>query len=179
MLILADNDVGGAVVALRRILESVEWATFSAMLDLRFIEFTDVGLARDASDPLVWHTYQEVGAVLITANRASGDASLEHTIPEHAGADSLPVVTIGDPQRVIRDPAYAQECAISLGEIHAHHDSPEVERAEDVYQQAMTLAVELGMGPLQAHCLLGLGMLSARLSRREQARTELSAAIEL
>jgi hypothetical protein len=114
MLILADNDVGGAVAALRRILESVEWATFSVMLDLRFIEFTDVGLARDASDPLVWHTCQEVGAVLITGNRASGDSSLEHTIREHAGADNLPVVTIGDPQRVIRDPAYAQECAISL-----------------------------------------------------------------
>jgi hypothetical protein len=97
MLILADNDVGGAVAALRRIFESVEWATFSAMLDLRFIEFTDVGLARDASDPLVWHTCQEVGAVLITGNRASGDASLEHMIREHAGADSLPVVTIGDP----------------------------------------------------------------------------------
>ncbi len=114
MLILADNDVGGAVEALRHILESVEWAAFSAMLDLRFIEFSVVGLARDASDPLVWHTCQEVGAVLITGNRASGDASLEHTIWEHAGADSLPVLTIGDPQQVVRDPAYARECAISL-----------------------------------------------------------------
>jgi hypothetical protein len=114
MLILADNDVEGVVAALRRILESAEWAAFSAMLDLRFIEFADVGLARDASDPLVWHTCQEVGAVLITGNRASGDASLEHTIREHTGADSLPVVTIGDPQRVVRDPAYARECATSL-----------------------------------------------------------------
>jgi hypothetical protein len=114
MLILADNDVGGAVAALRRVLESGEWAAFSAMLDLRFIEFADIGLPRDASDPLVWHTCQEVGAVLITGNRASGDASLEQTIREHAGMDSLPVVTIGDPQRVIRDPAYARECAISL-----------------------------------------------------------------
>ena len=32
MLILADNDVGGAVAALRRILESEEWAAFSATL---------------------------------------------------------------------------------------------------------------------------------------------------
>jgi tetratricopeptide (TPR) repeat protein len=66
-----------------------------------------------------------------------------------------------------------------LGEIHAHQEPPEVERAEDIYQQAMTLAVELGMGPLQAHCHLGLGMLLARIGRREQARIELSAAIEL
>jgi hypothetical protein len=34
--------------------------------------------------------------------------------PGTRGAYSLPVVTIGDPQRVIRDPAYARECAISL-----------------------------------------------------------------
>ena len=114
MLILADNDVGGAVAALRRIMESAEWAAFSAMLDLQFIEFADVGLIRDSSDPLVWHTCQKVGAVLITGNRASGNASLEHTIREHAGADNLPVVTIGEPQRVVRDPAYAWEGAISL-----------------------------------------------------------------
>lgn len=43
MLILADNDVGGAVAARRRIVESDEWAEFSATLDLRFVEFADVG----------------------------------------------------------------------------------------------------------------------------------------
>ena len=43
MLILADNDVGGAVAALRRILESEEWAEFSATLALRFVEFVRCG----------------------------------------------------------------------------------------------------------------------------------------
>jgi len=38
MLILADNDVGGAVTALRRIFGSEEWAAFSATLALRFAE---------------------------------------------------------------------------------------------------------------------------------------------
>jgi tetratricopeptide (TPR) repeat protein len=66
-----------------------------------------------------------------------------------------------------------------LGEIHVHQQPPEVEQAEDTYQQAMTLAEELSMRPLQAHCHLGLGMLCARLGRWEQARAELSAAIEL
>ena len=64
MLILADNDVGGAVAALRRILESEEWAEFSATLALRFVEFVefvDVGLTRDASDRVVWQTCQEAG----------------------------------------------------------------------------------------------------------------------
>jgi Flp pilus assembly protein TadD len=35
------------------------------------------------------------------------------------------------------------------------------------------------MRPLQAHCYLGLGTLYTKIGRREQARAELSAAIEL
>ena len=35
------------------------------------------------------------------------------------------------------------------------------------------------MRPLQAHCHLGLGTLYAKIGQREQARTELSTAIEL
>jgi hypothetical protein len=35
------------------------------------------------------------------------------------------------------------------------------------------------MRPLQAHCHLGLGMLYAKIERREPACTELSAAIDL
>jgi hypothetical protein len=114
MLILADNDVGGVVAALQRVLESEEWAEFTVLLDLHFIEFADVGLARDASDRTVWDRCQAVGAVLITGNRASGTESLEQTIRDHAGPDSLPVVTISDPQRVVRDRVYARECAVSL-----------------------------------------------------------------
>ncbi len=66
-----------------------------------------------------------------------------------------------------------------LGEIHAQQELPTVERAEEAYQRAMVLAEALAMRPLQAHCHLGLGMLAVRLGRREQARAELSAAIEL
>ena len=47
------------------------------------------------------------------------------------------------------------------------------------YQQALTLANELGMRPLVAHCHLGLGNLYLKSGRRDEARTELSAAIEL
>jgi tetratricopeptide (TPR) repeat protein len=66
-----------------------------------------------------------------------------------------------------------------LGEIAAQSDPPEVEPAENHYRQALTLAEELGMRPLQAHCHRGLGTLYAKIGRREQARTELSAAIAL
>jgi class 3 adenylate cyclase/tetratricopeptide (TPR) repeat protein len=64
-----------------------------------------------------------------------------------------------------------------LGEIAAHREPPDVAQAEAHYQQALTLAEELGMRPLQAHCHRGLGTLYAQLGQRERASAELSAAI--
>ncbi len=66
-----------------------------------------------------------------------------------------------------------------LGEIAARRDPPEVESAADAYQQALALAEELGMRPLQAHCHRGLGSLHAKIGHRQQAQTELSAAVAL
>src|SRR5262245_19793840 len=66
-----------------------------------------------------------------------------------------------------------------LGEIAAHSTPLDPAQAEAHYRQALTLAEELGMRPLQAHCHLGLGMLYARVEQREQARAELSTAIAL
>jgi tetratricopeptide (TPR) repeat protein len=66
-----------------------------------------------------------------------------------------------------------------LGEIAAQRDPPEVDTAEDHYRQALALAEEFGMRPLQAHGHLGLGKLYLKIDRREQARAALSAAIEL
>ena len=60
-----------------------------------------------------------------------------------------------------------------------HRDPPEVEQAEAYYRQALALADELGMRPFLAHCHLGLGTLYARIGQRQQARAELSAAMEL
>ena len=65
-----------------------------------------------------------------------------------------------------------------LVEIAAHREPPEIEQAEAYYQQALALAEELGLRPLQAHCHLGLGTLYAKTGQREPARTELSTAIE-
>jgi hypothetical protein len=61
----------------------------------------------------------------------------------------------------------------------ARQASPEVEPSVGYYCQALTLAEELGMRPLQAHCHRGLGTLYARTGQRQQARTALSTAIEL
>ena len=58
-------------------------------------------------------------------------------------------------------------------------DPPKGEPAEAHYRQALALAEELGMRPLQAHCHLGLGTRYAQRGQREQARAELSTAIEM
>jgi tetratricopeptide (TPR) repeat protein len=66
-----------------------------------------------------------------------------------------------------------------LGEIAARREPPERDQAATHYRQGLALAEELGMRPLVAHCHLGLGMLYRKIDRREQARAELSTAIEL
>jgi tetratricopeptide (TPR) repeat protein len=63
-----------------------------------------------------------------------------------------------------------------LGEIAAHRDPTDVETAEGRYAEAMTLADELGMRPLVAHCHFGLGKLSGRTGRPEQAQERLTTA---
>ena len=66
-----------------------------------------------------------------------------------------------------------------LGEIAIQRDPPDVASTEAHYQQALTLAEELGMRPLQAHCHRGLGTLYCHTGQSEQARAELSTAIEM
>src|SRR5262249_27110115 len=66
-----------------------------------------------------------------------------------------------------------------LGEIAAHRTPPDVDEAVAHYRQALALAEELGMRPLQAHCHLGLGVLYQWVGKRERARAALSTAIEL
>jgi class 3 adenylate cyclase/tetratricopeptide (TPR) repeat protein len=66
-----------------------------------------------------------------------------------------------------------------FGEIAMQGEPPHAEKAEAHCRQALSLAEELGMRPLVAHCHLGLGTLYLKMGQREQARTELSAAIDL
>jgi tetratricopeptide (TPR) repeat protein len=66
-----------------------------------------------------------------------------------------------------------------LGEVVAQRHPLQGERAEAHYRQALALAEELGMRPLQAHCHRGLGTLYTATGQREQARTALSTAIEM
>jgi tetratricopeptide (TPR) repeat protein len=66
-----------------------------------------------------------------------------------------------------------------LGESTARQASPAVEPAAGHYRQALALAEELGMRPLQAHCHRGLGTLYAQTGQRQQAHAALATAVDL
>jgi tetratricopeptide (TPR) repeat protein len=81
--------------------------------------------------------------------------------------------------RALKARGYEASALWLLGEIHAHQEPLASEDAEACYQQALTLANELGMRPLQAHCHLALGTLSTKRGQLAQARAELSTATKL
>ena len=72
--------------------------------------------------------------------------------------------------------AYAQHL---LGQLYACNLDTEVTSAATWYQQALALACELGMRPLQAHCYYGLGHLYHQHRLVEPAREALAAAVAL
>jgi tetratricopeptide (TPR) repeat protein len=95
---------------------------------------------------------------------------------EEAQALAEPMLALTRERQERSNQGYAQ-CL--LGDIAGHRDPPGVEAAEAYYHQALALANELGMRPLQAHCHRSLGALYAKIGRREHARAELSTAIAL
>ncbi|MEE8138620.1 MAG: tetratricopeptide repeat protein [Thermoanaerobaculia bacterium] len=65
------------------------------------------------------------------------------------------------------------------GEVASHSHPPDIESAQGHYLQAIALADELGMRPLLAHCHLGLGELYRKTKRPDQARANLTTAMDL
>jgi len=63
-----------------------------------------------------------------------------------------------------------------LAEVVGRKDPPDVETAIGRYREATTMATELGMRPLAAHCHLGLGKLYRRTGKRDAARGHLATA---
>jgi class 3 adenylate cyclase/tetratricopeptide (TPR) repeat protein len=66
-----------------------------------------------------------------------------------------------------------------LGDLTARRSPLKADQAEANYAEALGLARELGMRPLQAHCHLGLGHVHAQVKDISKARSELRAAVEL
>ena len=76
--------------------------------------FPTLGLSFDAPDALIWRTCQSEELVLITGNRNSAARFFAGVIQNENGPDSLPVVTIANVSRVLRDRSYAEKVAERL-----------------------------------------------------------------
>ncbi|HTL89726.1 MAG TPA: ACP S-malonyltransferase [Leptolyngbya sp.] len=98
------------------------WGTIAAegwleLMPIRFVGFEEVGLLEDSSDRWVWQVAQDNQMILLTANRnMKGEGSLEQVIRENNALRSLPVVTIGNKER-LDEQNYRERCASRLVEI--------------------------------------------------------------
>ena len=92
---------------------------YSTLIPMIFSNLPEVGLPFNADDEAVWRLCQEKGYILLTGNRRTvdGDSSLELTIRRLYSPEILPVVTIGDMKRLVRDRKYCEQCAVRLAEI--------------------------------------------------------------
>ena len=66
-----------------------------------------------------------------------------------------------------------------MGETTPRRRPLDIEEAELGYRESLSLAQELEMRPLQAHCHLGLGKLYRRTGRPDEARAELAMAVAM
>jgi tetratricopeptide (TPR) repeat protein len=107
---------------------------------------------------------------------ALGQAHLLAGRLEEAQALAEQALTLARAHQEWGNEAYALRL---LGAIAARRTAPDSEPAASSYRQALALADERGMRPLQAHCHLGLGTLYVTTGQWEQARTSLAAAIAL
>jgi len=115
-VILSDENCDGHAEA---IFHALERLGFDALLKLELKTFEQVGLKQATADEQVWRFCQENYYLLLTGNRTAkaGTDSLELTIRHLVTAISLPVLTIGDLKRVLRDRKYCERCAARLAEI--------------------------------------------------------------
>ena len=64
---------------------------------------------------MIWRTCQREQLVLITGNRNDdGPDSLEAVIRDENRPDSLPVFTLANANRILRDRGYAEQVAVRL-----------------------------------------------------------------
>lgn len=120
MKFLIDYNLKGKSLILWGVVASEGWLE---LIQIKFLQFEDVGLPRDSSDLAVWDFAQQSQMILITANRnMKGKTSLEQTIRERNIDISLPVVTISNVDR-LDEKVYREKCVASLIEISLDIDN--------------------------------------------------------
>ena len=121
MIFLVDHNLEGHAVLLLGSFTNQGWAD---LFTLRFVLLEEVDLPVASSDRAVWHFAQTNQMVLLTANRRmKGKDSLEQVMREENMPTSLPVVTIGDADRVLTDADYRDLCVNRLLELALYLDN--------------------------------------------------------
>ncbi|MBI2877450.1 MAG: ACP S-malonyltransferase [Candidatus Tectomicrobia bacterium] len=113
--IMADHDIEGHLQVLLRVLTSTDWRELWDELDVNIASFESLSIPYTTPDLELWRICQAHQIVLITGNRnAAGPNSLEGAILRFNDSSSLPVLTIGDPLRILSSCDYAQRVATRL-----------------------------------------------------------------
>ena len=113
--ILGDANCEGHLALLLRLFQEGWRHDVWEVLHLTPGLLADLRLQSDASDRDVWEACQRAQVVLLTANRNDdGSESLEATLQQHNTPASLPVFTLANDQRVLRDRLYAEAVADRL-----------------------------------------------------------------
>jgi predicted ATPase/class 3 adenylate cyclase/DNA-binding winged helix-turn-helix (wHTH) protein len=183
-LVLRQGDLPRALPRLERALSICQEADlpfyFPGMAAALGAAYTLGGRVADAV-PLLTQALEQITAGETVVFRALcclslGEAQLLASSLEEAHALAEGALALARVHQERGHEAYALRL---LGDITARRQPPESARAETHYRQALALAEELGMCPLQAHCHLGLGTLYGQTGQMERARAALAAAIDL
>ncbi|NJK52002.1 MAG: DUF5615 family PIN-like protein [Leptolyngbyaceae cyanobacterium SU_3_3] len=115
MNFLVDHNLRGHSVVLAGSLAASGWLE---LISIRFVLFEEVGLAITSDDRVVWQYAQDNQMILITANRSmKGKDSLEQVMREENTPTSLPVITIGNIDRLMAEPDYRERCVDRLVDV--------------------------------------------------------------
>jgi hypothetical protein len=113
MQCLIDHNLSGHVDLLSGALFATGWLE---LVSIRLVPFEEFGLPGNVDDRTLWRFVQANQMLLLTENRnMKGADSLEQTIREEGTPQSLPVITIGNRNRLVQ-PDYRHRCAERLVE---------------------------------------------------------------
>lgn len=112
--ILIDHNMEGQATLLGGTLVTEGWLD---LVPMRLVTFAEGGLPFASSDRSVWRFIQAQQMLLLIDNRSmKGKDSLEQTLREENTPTSLPILTIGNVNR-LDEHEYREECAERLVEI--------------------------------------------------------------
>jgi hypothetical protein len=112
--VMLDNDITGFRDLLVGTLRTTGWHEYGLV---KFVTMREAGLDSNSNDRQVWRFCQREGFILLTGNRNDeDDTSLARTLREENSADSLPVVTVANKNRLY-ETGYRENCIYGLMDI--------------------------------------------------------------